>query len=292
MTVQGGAIVLVATFYDEPGGSAVDPSSVSLSIGTGGVDVYGPFTYPDDIAKIETGVYRYTHGVADDETVGDWTARWTAVIDGVTGYGYEGFEVTEGPYWAPLASTADVESRVGRDLTVAELARVENLIDDASAAVRVYTGRPFAETTTTSRMRVRFGRYVFLGRPEIVSITSVATVSGTELSYTWNGLEEIAVGISDRLDIEMLTQPAVVDVTYVHGSDTVHPAIKAVVAQMAARAFGRPADQSGVQQESIAGYSYSVGTAASSGAVGLLPDEKAVLDRFKRVGGTAWMGRR
>ena len=63
----------------------------------------------------------------------------------------------------------------------------------------------------------------------------------------------------------------------------------AVVCQIAARAFGRPADQTGVSSETIGQYSYQVGGAAAAGPVGMLADERAVLDRYRRVGGTAWV---
>lgn len=66
------------------------------------------------------------------------------------------------------------------------------------------------------------------------------------------------------------------------GDLTAVPAeVVAVVCQMAARVYGSPADQSGVQQESLGGYSYTVGSAAASGAAGLLAAEKAVLDRYR-----------
>ncbi len=192
---------------------------------------------------------------------------------------------------ADLCTTADVEARIGRELTAAEETRVAALIDDASAAIRLYTGRPFAATTTTVRRKPHFG-VVRLRQRGITAVTSVTNLDGDAVDFEWDGLSQVVVGASTyRFDLDS-TIPTAVDVTFTHGSNTIPDAIKAVCAQMAARAFGRPADTSGIQQEAIAGYSYTVGVAAASGAVGLLPDEKAVLDRYRSVGGTAWVAGR
>jgi hypothetical protein len=65
--------------------------------------------------------------------------------------------------------------------------------------------------------------------------------------------------------------------------------IFAVICQIVGRALGRPADEAGITQESIGSYSYSVGAAAAAGAVGLLNDERAVLDRHRIVVGVTRM---
>jgi hypothetical protein len=194
----------------------------------------------------------------------------------------------------PLACVEDVETRIGRPLTsIDERRRIEALLRDASAAVRLYTGRHFGASTVTARLRVWKDGAVHLPRG-VTAVTGVADINGNSVGHTWDGLERVYVGLPYRFDAEIVDLPSaeVVDVTYTTGSATVPDAIVAVVAQMAARAFGTPADQSGHQQESIAGYSYSVGVAAAAGGVGMLPGEKEILDRFKRVGGVVRMNLR
>jgi hypothetical protein len=78
-------------------------------------------------------------------------------------------------------------------------------------------------------------------------------------------------------------------VTY-EADDPAPDGVIGIVCQMAMRAFGVDPTSSGHQQESIGGYSYSMGTSASSGAVGMLPDERRVLDLYRRVGATIWVG--
>lgn len=190
----------------------------------------------------------------------------------------------------PLATQADVEARIRRDITDAdEIASIEALLSDASSMVRMITGQPFGTQTVTARMKLRNGR-VFLAARDVTSITSVETVDGTTLGYTWDGLHWLSVGIPNQFDTE-LADSDVVDVVYVRTGAAAPQWVKAIVAQMAARAFGRPADQSGTLQESIAGYSYSVGAAAAAGGIGLLTlEEKALREAFPRPLGTAWLG--
>lgn len=194
----------------------------------------------------------------------------------------------------PLATVEDVEVRIGRPITsIDERQRIEALLRDASAAVRLYTGRQFSTGSVTDRLRVWNDGAVHLPR-EVTAVTAVASIDGLSVGHTWDGMERVYVGLPDQFDVEPLVLPnsGVVDVTYTIGTSTVPDAIVAVVAQIAARAFGTPADGSGRQQESIAGYSYSVGTAAASGGVGMLAGEKAVLDRYRRVGGVVRMNLR
>jgi len=193
---------------------------------------------------------------------------------------------------ANLATVADVSARLGRSLDQTEEVRVELLLGDASAAVRTYTGRTFEEAERTVRVRARTN-LVRLADPPISAVSAVADIDGNDVSYRWDGLDTVYLWpLGDvRFDLDVPTRwPQVVDVTYTAGADDVPDAVVAVVAQVAARAFGVNPQDSGHQQESIAGYSYSVGTAAASGAVGLLKDEREVLDRYRRVGGVAWNG--
>lgn len=190
---------------------------------------------------------------------------------------------------AQLANLADVEDRIGRVIDDdAEVARVNALLDDASAAIRLETNRLFGAGTATVRLKPR--QSVVRLRPGVTSITSVQTIDAVDVDYTWDGLQLVAIGVPNAIDAADISTN-VVDVTFAYDEGPVPDIITGICANMAARAFGIRPDQTGLQQESIGGYSYSVGAAAAAGGIGLLPDEKRALQRFRRMQGPIWMNR-
>lgn len=187
----------------------------------------------------------------------------------------------------PLATSLDIENHLGRLLTDDELARIDAVLADASAAVRSYTGQDFTASTTTERLRVRRGSIVLPQRPTS-AVAAVEDLNANGLPYQWDGLDRLLLTISnlDSFSFVPWSRPiAVVDVTYTHGYDPIPDDIVGVVCSIVTRALGRRPEDAGIQQESIAGYSYTVGSAAAQGGFGMLPDEKAVLDRYRRVAG-------
>jgi hypothetical protein len=182
----------------------------------------------------------------------------------------------------PLASVADLEGRLGRTFTVEESARATLLLADASAAVRAYTGQQFtAATNQTVRLKSRAGTVRLPQRP-ITAVDTIENVDGDALEFTWDA--------GNTVSISGYPLNAWVDVTYDYGYAEIPADIVAVVCQMAGRAMGTPADEAGYASESIGTYSYSVGAAAAAGGVGMLADERAVLDRYRIVGGMARIG--
>ena len=195
---------------------------------------------------------------------------------------------------AALATEADLEARLGRSLSGDELTQAIALLDDASATVRVYTGRNFEEAEVTQRLRVVDGK-VRLPQSPVTAVASVESVDGAAVDFTWHhgGTVFLNGGVLNAWDYEGRSRtPAYVDVTYTAGTATIPEAIVAVVCSIAKRALEVPAASSGLTSESIGSYSYAIGPVAASGGAGLLNAEKAILDRFTRVGGTAWMGGR
>lgn len=178
----------------------------------------------------------------------------------------------------PLATADDLAGRLGRTLTDAETDQAELLLADASAAVRAYCGQQFSLAEQTTRIRVRGGVIRLPQRP-IASIDAVADPDGNDLDFTWYA--------GDRVVLSSPWAATWADVTYTAGYEEIPADIVAVVCQIAGRALGRPADQTGLSSETIGQYSYSVGGAAAAGALGMLADERAVLDRYRRVGGIA-----
>lgn len=199
---------------------------------------------------------------------------------------------------AGLASIGDMEARLGRELeTDQQVARVEALLADASAAVRSYTGQQFTRATTTDRLTPPVRGPVVLPQRPVNDVTAVASVLGVAQQFLWDGLNlyvgtylaGVIINLAEayydggRYYGSNRRQP--IDVTYDHGYSVIPGDVVAVVCQMAGRAFGRPLEDSGVQQESIGGYAYTTGVAAAAGGVGMLRDERAVLDAYRRQAG-------
>lgn len=185
-----------------------------------------------------------------------------------------------------LATLNDVTGRLGRTLTQAETDRLALLIDDASAAVRAYTGQEFTAATSTVRLRAQAGN-VRLPQHPVTAVTAVANTNGTAVLHTWY-FGQLVWLASSMLVVNGPTWgtatgrgPQYVDVTYTHGYAAIPADVVAVVCQMAGRALGTTPGEGGVQSETIGGYNYSLGSAAAAGGLGMLPAERVVLDRYK-----------
>lgn len=182
----------------------------------------------------------------------------------------------------PLVTLEQVETRLGLTLTAEQVFRLTALIKDASAAVRAAAGgQHISRATSTIRTSI-CGRFALPQHP-VVSITSVTQYDGgAAISYTWDGLNTL--DLSGGLNAwEINGSYATVGViTYVHGYDPVPDDIIAIVSQIAGRAFGLPAGDSGITQESLGAYSASYGVAAAAGGVGMLADERAIARRYMR----------
>jgi YD repeat-containing protein len=184
-----------------------------------------------------------------------------------------------------LATTDDLLARLSTPIGD-RVERAALLLTDASAAVRNYTGQQFtAGTTTTILSRPRNGIVRLPQRP-VTAVTSVVDPNGNPVAYTWDGATDrinTASNVLDSWSFEPWHLPlSSITVTYDHGYAEIPDDLIGVVCQITGRALGRPVEEAGVTQESIAGYSYSVGTAAASGPYGMLPDERRILDRYAR----------
>lgn len=190
-----------------------------------------------------------------------------------------------------FVTTAELGDRVGQDLTSDD--RAAAVLADAEAAVKAYTGQDFEVGTSTVVVPVKRGR-IRLAQLPVRAVASVQTLSGSDLTYTFDGIRTVAVGSDSipRFDYEPFTSvPSTVRVEYEHGFDVIPADVVAVVCQVAGRAFGVNAMDSGISQETLGSYNYSTGSAASSGALGLLLPERAVLDRYRGAGQSFEAGR-
>jgi hypothetical protein len=187
----------------------------------------------------------------------------------------------------PLAQVSDVEARLSRELTDAELVRIAHLLADASAAVRARAGQTFTVVEDDEVTLTRTGGRLILPQRPVTAVDSVEDPNGNPVLHTWTVGDDwidVAANVPDsfawfpwRNGIRRYT------VTYDHGYAEIPADIVGVVCQIAARALGRPADQAGITQENIDGYGYSIGSAAAAGGFGMLEAEREVCDRYRRA---------
>jgi hypothetical protein len=185
-----------------------------------------------------------------------------------------------------LATAADLQYRAGRSLTDDEAERVDAVLEDVSAAVQIRTGQKFERADYELRTRVKRG-FVRLPQRPVHSVDAVTDRFGNAVSHTFDGIDRVYI-----THIPYGCPPIqVVDITYDAGPDSVPDAIIGVVCSIALRAVGVDPLGTGMQQETIDGYSYTIGAAAAGGPFGVLPSEAQILDAFTRRGQTiqvAW----
>lgn len=194
----------------------------------------------------------------------------------------------------PLATSADVIDRLGRGLSASEALRIDAILTDVSSAVRNYTGQTISEATTTDRVRSRRGVATLPQRP-VTAVTSVVNATTSDpVLYLWDGFDKITTtgNVPDDWASVPFSNIATlyVDVANTHGYNPIPDDIIGIVCSIAIRALGRRPEDAGMTSESIAGYSYSIGAAGAAGAFGMLADERAVLDGYKRSGGVIYTG--
>lgn len=174
-----------------------------------------------------------------------------------------------------------------RTLSASEQIRAFALLTDASATVRAYTRQDFTAEQTTERVRVKNGR-IRLARRPVTAVASIDDMDGNAIEFTWHAGHVIDFTGAPINSFELVprTNPlSYVDVTYTHGYTVIPDTVVKVVCRLAATAFDTPAEDAGKSSESIAGYSYTNGTIAAAG--GLFESEKAELDVYRIVGGSA-----
>jgi hypothetical protein len=136
---------------------------------------------------------------------------------------------------APLATTDDLEARLGRDLTTSEAARAPALLADAGAKVRSFTGNQFALVEEDLvNLHTRGGR-IRLPKAPVVAVTSVATTDGVALAtnlWTWDGV--------DLITVDQCALAPVMQVVYSHGSADVPETVLAKVCEMVLRVLAAP----------------------------------------------------
>jgi hypothetical protein len=200
---QGSAAYFQVEFLDQPGGTATDPSAISLSfLDDDGDVVAGPFTAP---TRVSQGLYAYTWEIPAEQALGDYSAAWTATINGSTSIGYEAFEITEGSSVVPgpvlsWASVADVSALTGVTVDTTVLMQAQGIVD-------LFAGRTYAAVTRTGtrdaewlKRAVAYQAAWILQQPDLfarLDFTSVTSVNGsssiTESALTLAPLARMAL---------------------------------------------------------------------------------------------------
>jgi hypothetical protein len=179
---------------------------------------------------------------------------------------------------ANLATIEDVEDRLGRSLTESEAARVEALLQDASALVVSYTGQEFLEGTSNSLLQVKQGK-IRLPQKPATDVISAVDLDDRNLSFKWDEFQTLYV-----------TAPnfSMVRVEYDHGTVLPPEDVVAVVAGITLRTLQVSPDAAqGVTQQTAGPFSVTYATWAVGGQAVLSPTDKAILDRYRvSVAGT------
>ncbi|MFG2001688.1 hypothetical protein ACGFNU_21310 [Spirillospora sp. NPDC048911] len=204
-----------------------------------------------------------------------------------------------------LASQADLEARLGRALTAAEEARIDALLDDASALVRAYTGQAFSLTEDEEITLPAISGKITLPQRPVIDITHVIAVGGSDalpdfavVDWMFDGIETIRVG-SGGFVINLPEAwwddedgyPGTYRVTYSHGYATVPGDVLSVVCGMALRTLTSPTTAGGVVSETIGSYSYRLDSASGGLGVVMSAEDRKVLDRYRRTATTTRVGR-
>jgi hypothetical protein len=170
-----------------------------------------------------------------------------------------------------LATTADVEARLGRPLTTAELPKAQAWLNDASAIFTQRAVQQFIPGESKVRLFPRDGIVRLVQRP-VVEIVSVKDLDGVEIDFTYDGFQSI-------YDLGSYT-PVIVE--YEHGSDEVPADVVACVAGMVVRTLSiAPDAASGVTQQAVGPFSQSYAAWAVGGQVMMSPADEKIANAYR-----------
>jgi len=190
-----------------------------------------------------------------------------------------------------FATETELEAYTGATIATD---RATILLDMATGAIQAYTNQTMTfEAGDSITLPGNFGHLLTLPERPVTAVTSVTlgdTALVVDVDYVWDGKDGLYRGT--KVDgILSVNGPdwlvngwgdwggpgAVVTIVYSHGFATIPNDIKGVCLALAARSLSSP---DGVNSESVG--SYSVSYSRTGGAVSLLSEEKALLDRYRR----------
>jgi hypothetical protein len=181
-----------------------------------------------------------------------------------------------------LATIADVEARLGRELTVAEESKANAWLDDASALFVNRAEQKFEPGESTVRLFPNDGIVRLLQRP-VIEIINVEDINGASVDYTWDGFQTL---------FDVFTNMPLV-VTYEHGSVDIPADVVACVAGMVSRTLSiSPEAAAGITRTTTGPFTQEFAAWAVGQQVMMSPAEMAVADSYrqKHIGVASTLG--
>lgn len=283
--VTGDTVTLANVF--KVAGTATDPTTITLVV-TDPTGTATTYTYAGGtITKSSTGVY--TKNITAS-AAGRWAFKW-AGTGAAADIESDVFDVAplDPSAASPFATESELESYTGTSVATD---RARLLLDMASAAIRAYTNQTISQATTTAILPGTFTDAMVLPERPVTAITLVKigdTTLTVDTDYVWDGAHTLYRGT--KVDgVLSVNGPdylingwgdwggpgAQVTVTYTHGLANIPNDVKGVCLALCARSLASP---DGVNSESVG--TYSVSYSRTGGAVSLLTEEKALLNRYR-----------
>lgn len=193
-----------------------------------------------------------------------------------------------------LASDADLEARLGRELTAAEALRAPALLDDASALVRSYTRQTFTLVEDDVQVLRAQGGEIRLPQRPVTEVSAVVALGGGGVlpdvpitDWVWDNLDLIRVG-SGACVINLPEAwwdddgyPGTYRVTYSHGYADVPADVVRVVCRSVLSTLTAPTMAGGVTSETVGPYSYRLDTPGTGLTVSLSEADKTDLAGYR-----------
>lgn len=206
------------------------------------------------------------------------------------------------PTLAPLATQADVESRLGRGLTTVEQARVGTLLGDATAAIVRYCHRDFQLHVAEDTLLRGRDSIIELPDETTTAVHSVTAIGGgmglPDVPIVWfnfDGIKTIRVdpgnGIINLPAVwwESDMYPQTFRVNRDYGDAVVPDDVVMVCANAALRVLTAPTTAAGVIGESIGPYSYRLERSGGGLQVALTESDLGSLSDYRDTENTIMM---
>lgn len=208
---------------------------------------------------------------------------------------------------ADLATTDDLEARLGRSLTATEDTRATAYLTDASALIRGYTRQTFSAVADDEVELRPVGMRIRLPERPVTDVSAVVAIGWGGIadftmplgSWGWDGIDIVEIAqfsgntFINLPDLAVALEggyPDTYRITYDHGDDTIPDDVIAVACGMVLRTLLSPSLVEGMTSEHIGQYSYQLGQFAGGAAAGatirLTEADKDALSRYRRMATT------
>lgn len=200
----------------------------------------------------------------------------------------------------PLATADEIATRIPRELTDAEYARLDVLCADCSAVIRNYCRQPFTETRQIETLRP-VGQRIRLPRSPVAAVHTVNQIIDGRLVpsvyFEWDGLNEVwlssaqtIINLPETAYEWLATHTPVAEVDYTAGYTETPPDVVAVMASMVGRSLAMSSASggsggTGIIQEAVGEYFYRLSepaaAIAAAGPLAMTQAERDVLAAYR-----------